>query len=90
VPCGFTPRSLRGVAAGAEPEVWIRLPPGKCPLRTWPQTTGPARTPRCPRDKAVDVREMGEQLIVAKAGKMPAECGYGGGTSVKTPDRGRR
>ena len=27
VACGFTPRSLRGVAAGAEPEVRIHLPP---------------------------------------------------------------
>ena len=27
VACGFTPRSVRGVAAGAEPEVRIHLPP---------------------------------------------------------------
>jgi hypothetical protein len=29
VACGFTPRSLRGVAAGAEPEVRVHLPPAK-------------------------------------------------------------
>ena len=29
VACGFTPRSVRGVAAGAEPEVRIHLPPAE-------------------------------------------------------------
>jgi hypothetical protein len=29
VASGFTPRSVRGVAAGAEPEVRIHLPPGE-------------------------------------------------------------
>jgi hypothetical protein len=31
VACGFTPRSVRGVAAGAEPEVRIHLPPADSP-----------------------------------------------------------
>jgi hypothetical protein len=35
VACGFTPRSVRGVAAGAEPEVRIHLPPAESLLRTW-------------------------------------------------------
>ena len=29
VACGFTPRSLRGISAGAEPEVRIHLPPAR-------------------------------------------------------------
>ena len=37
VACGFTPRSVRGVAAGAEPEVRIHLPPAGSPVRTWRQ-----------------------------------------------------
>jgi hypothetical protein len=39
--CGFTPRTLRGVSAGAEPEVRIHLPPAAS-LRT----VGPASLPR--------------------------------------------
>jgi hypothetical protein len=34
VTCGFTPRSVRGVAAGAEPEVRIHLPPAASQQRT--------------------------------------------------------
>ena len=34
VACGFAPRSVRGVAAGAEPEVRIHLPPAESRVRT--------------------------------------------------------
>jgi hypothetical protein len=34
VACGFAPRSVRGVAAGAEPEVRIHLPPAASLMRT--------------------------------------------------------
>src|SRR5580704_15796587 len=34
VACGFTPRSVRGVAAGAEPKVRIHLPPAASHQRT--------------------------------------------------------
>ena len=34
VACGFTPRSVRGVAAGAEPEFRIHLPPAASQERT--------------------------------------------------------
>src|SRR6202045_2173932 len=44
VACGFTPRSVRGVAAGAEPEVRIHLPPAVSQLRTGLSSTMVART----------------------------------------------